>query len=132
MRRFLLIVLMFVLPLQWSWAAAASLCGHEAAGPAARHFGHHQHEHHGAAAGHDAGKSTKAAKAEGADKKSGLGSLRADPDCGVCHGLGAAFLADVDAQAPPWISADAFPRYQAAVPDRSPDTLLRPPLPLVA
>ncbi|WP_298234779.1 cobalt-zinc-cadmium resistance protein [uncultured Azohydromonas sp.] len=129
MRRFLLIVLMFVLPLQWSWAAAASLCGHEAAGAATRHFGHHQHEHHGAEAGHDAGKS---AKAEGADKKAGLGSLGADADCGVCHGLGAAFLATVDAQAPPWIGTGAFPRYQAAVPDRSPDTLLRPPLPLVA
>ena len=126
MRRFLLIVLMFVLPLQWSWAAAASLCGHEVAGPAAQHFGHHQHEHHGAEAGHDAD------KAEGADKKTGLGSLGADPDCGVCHGLGAAFLTAVDAQAPPWIGADAFSRYQAAVPDRSPDTLLRPPLSLVA
>lgn len=131
MRRFLLIVLMLVLPLQWSWAAAASLCGHEGA-PAARHFGHHQHEHHGAAAGHDAGKGSKAGKSEGADKKAGLGSLAADPDCGVCHGLGAAFLAAVDAQAPPRIGAYTFPRYQAAVPDRSPDTLLRPPLSPVA
>lgn len=120
MRRLLLIVLMFVLPLQWTWAAAASLCAHEPE-PAAQHFGHHQHEHHGAAA--------QGAKA---DQEADVGGVGSHPDCGVCHGLGVAFLADINAMAPPWPSLFVFLRYQAAVPDRSPDTLLRPPLLLVA
>lgn len=43
MRRWIVILLMFVLPLQLGWAAAASLCQDEA-GAQAPHFGHHLHD----------------------------------------------------------------------------------------
>jgi hypothetical protein len=69
MRRLLMIFLLFALPLQVSWAAVASYCKHEA-GAAAKHFGHHEHQHH-------------AQKAEPA-KKDGA-NLSADNDCMVCH-----------------------------------------------
>jgi hypothetical protein len=42
-KKFLLIVLLLVLPLQYSWAAAAVYCQHERG--AATHPGHHAHQH---------------------------------------------------------------------------------------
>lgn len=45
MRKVLAILLISLLSLQASWAAAASYCRHEQ-GAAARHFGHHEHSHH--------------------------------------------------------------------------------------
>ncbi|ATQ77150.1 hypothetical protein CR152_23500 [Massilia violaceinigra] len=42
MRRLLIILLLFVFPLQVSWAAASAYCGHEPAATVA-HPGHHQH-----------------------------------------------------------------------------------------
>ena len=45
MRKLLAILLISLLSLQASWTVAASYCGHEQ-GPAARHFGHHEHRHH--------------------------------------------------------------------------------------
>ena len=44
MRRFLLLLLLCLLPLQISWAAVAEYCGHEQ-DKAAQHFGHHDDEH---------------------------------------------------------------------------------------
>lgn len=44
MKRFFAFLLMLVLPLQFSFAAASAYCGHEQ-GVAARHAGHHQHQH---------------------------------------------------------------------------------------
>ncbi len=44
MRRFLILFLVFLLPLQVSWAVAANYCGHEQE-KSANHFGHHQDEH---------------------------------------------------------------------------------------
>lgn len=49
MRRWLAILLLVFLPLQFSWAAVASYCGHET-GAAAGHIGHHDHQAHGHAA----------------------------------------------------------------------------------
>ena len=48
-RKFLLILLVAILPLQYAWAAAAAYCGHEAGGEPAstQHFGHHSHQHKG-------------------------------------------------------------------------------------
>jgi hypothetical protein len=55
-RRFLAIVLLALLPLQFSWAAVASYCEHETQGQHAEHFGHHDHDHaHQANASSDAG-----------------------------------------------------------------------------
>ncbi len=44
MRKVLTVLLIMLLSLQASWAAAASYCRHEQ-GTAARHFGHHEHRH---------------------------------------------------------------------------------------
>jgi hypothetical protein len=43
-RRIVLIFMILALPIQASWVAAASYCGHES-GFSARHFGHHDHTH---------------------------------------------------------------------------------------
>lgn len=68
MKRWLVILLMWVLPLQLSFAAVAPYCAHEQ-GAAARHFGHHSHKHQ---------------DADSADEhQSKLPG--ADPDCDYCH-----------------------------------------------
>lgn len=68
MKKLLLILLMLVLPLQMTWAAASAYCQHED-GKAAHHFGHHGHEHK--------------TKAE-AEKKPAKGQPHSD--CHFCHG----------------------------------------------
>lgn len=71
MKKFLLIFLLFALPFQYSWAAAATYCQHEKAHTS--HFGHHSHHH-----------VAQAEKlAEKSDEKSKLATL--DDDCGYCH-----------------------------------------------
>lgn len=67
MKKYLLILLLIVLPFQFSWAAAAAYCQHEQG--AATHFGHHGHQHkvHG----------NKADVSKTADKFHG--------DCESCH-----------------------------------------------
>ena len=78
MRRLLAIVLLVLLPLQFSWAAVASYCKHETQADA-EHFGHHEHQHHGNTTV-DADPAVDP-QAEG-DKT--LGAM--DVDCGHCHG----------------------------------------------
>lgn len=101
MRKVLAILLISLLSLQASWAAAASYCRHEQ-GAAARHFGHHEHRH----GQHLAGSAQQAqaqalheAAAPPADHAAGFvdagdasddGStaaslVGADLDCSVCH-----------------------------------------------
>lgn len=99
MRRFFLILLVLLLPLQSAWAAATAYCRHEQRPAATWHPGHHQHEHRseGKAAAETYGKvvdggdnradngavhkaTTKADANHGIDAK-GL----FDPDCGTCH-----------------------------------------------
>ena len=79
MRRFVFILLMAILPIQFSWAAVTSYCRHET-GNASNHFGHHQHQHR--AAPDDASKDQKADVPAGADN-----------DCGTCHLSGAQTIA---------------------------------------
>lgn len=74
MRRLLIILMMVVLPLQLSWAVAATYCQHESR-PVASHFGHHVHKH--LAKPGDGKSSTSPSK------------LLSDDDCTVCH-LGSA------------------------------------------
>lgn len=69
MRRLLVLFFVMLLPLQFSWGAAASYCGHEQA-PTTSHFGHHTHVHQG---GHQ--NSGSAEFAAGAN----------DLDCDYCH-----------------------------------------------
>ena len=73
MRRWLSLLLLVLLPLQFTWAAAAVYCQHEAA-PAARHVGHHEHEHEDAV---QAKKDTRDAVK--------LAKFTSDNDCGSCH-----------------------------------------------
>lgn len=67
MRRWLSIFLLIVLPLQISWAVAATYCQHETR--STQHFGHHDHKHY-------AENNEKQAKASPSD---------VDNDCAVCH-----------------------------------------------
>lgn len=63
-----MIFLLLALPLQMSWAGVAPYCSHES-GAAARHFGHHEHQH----------------QAKKADSAKGASTLTADNDCVTCH-----------------------------------------------
>ncbi len=76
MRRWLSLLLIFLLPFQLSLAAAAAYCQHEQ-GPEVRHFGHHVHVHQ---TDDGAQKTAKFAKADG---KTAPGTT--DHDCGICH-----------------------------------------------
>lgn len=104
MHRWLAILLLALLPLQFSWAAVAAYCGHES-GAASRHLGHHEHQHAGAAgagqlAGPDAALVLDAPDAADpaaqGDSPAGL-----DFDCGHCHSSCAAMPAPVDDLASP-------------------------------
>lgn len=72
MRRWLLVALLFVLPLQMVWAAAAPYCSHETKPGVAAHFGHHEHEHQGTTPSLDV-------------TDDGVGLTGGDVDCGSCH-----------------------------------------------
>ena len=81
-KKILLIVLMLILPVQYSWSAAALYCQHEQNAPS--HFGHHAHQHTmepDAPSGHD--------KVKGADA-----------DCEYCHFFSHAFFVPFDARPP--------------------------------
>lgn len=65
MRRFVLILVLLILPFQFSWAAAARYCQHETAS-ASWHLGHHEHRHQDSSTD--------------LEKKPVI-----DTDCGVCH-----------------------------------------------
>lgn len=67
MRRWLAVLLLVLLPLQFTWAAAAAYCQHET-GDAAKHFGHHDHKHH----------------QDSTDTSNGP-SFGIDSDCAACH-----------------------------------------------
>jgi len=80
MRRWLTLVLLLVLPIQFAWSAAAAYCQHEQL-PARTHIGHHAHEHE---AGGDAG-SKGAGKHLGDKSASKASKLVGDNDCGYCQ-----------------------------------------------
>lgn len=82
MRRLLAIVLFVLLPLQFSWAAVASYCGHEKQLSEA-HFGHHEHEHR-ADASRDAG--LDADLDANVYVKGNKTPTALDLDCSFCHG----------------------------------------------
>ena len=84
MRRWLAILMLALLPLQFSWAAVAVYCGHES-DPQAQHLGHHEHQHTGqATADHDSAPADQSAPA-------GF-----DFDCGHCHGTCAGMCVSMD------------------------------------
>ena len=73
MRRWFAILMLALLPLQFSWAAVAAYCGHES-GDAAQHMGHHEHQHADEADAHKLGP-------QGGE----MTSAGSDFDCGHCH-----------------------------------------------
>jgi hypothetical protein len=81
MRRLLVIVLLALLPLQFSWAAVGAYCQHESAQAGAAQPGHHEHRHH-------ADPTTDAGQGDDADRAAG----EIDLDCGHCHGHFTAML----------------------------------------
>ena len=84
MRRCFVIILLALLPLQFSWAAVAAYCGHESDAQA-QHFGHHEHQH------------DEAANPEtGAAQPPGKAIVSVDLDCGQCHGYCAALPLPTD------------------------------------
>lgn len=86
MRRWFSILLLTLLPLQFSWAAVASYCGHQNEAQA-RHFGHHEHQHqHQGDADVDSGTGTIS------DGPAGSSPGSFDFDCGHCHGSCAGLL----------------------------------------
>lgn len=99
MRRWLAVLMMVLLPLQFSWAAVANYCGHET-GAAAEHVGHHDH------ASHDHG----ADLADKGDSASADGSSNPAPgiDCGHCHGYCVGML-DLPSSLEPLSLGDAPP-----------------------
>jgi hypothetical protein len=76
MCRWLAVLLLVLLPLQFSWAAVANYCGHEAGG--GDHVGHHDH------AAHNHG--GKVAEPSDKGKTDGTSSPASSFDCGHCHG----------------------------------------------
>ena len=109
MRRLVLILMLLVMSVQWTWAAASSICGHEQQQAAIEHFGHHAHEHEGAAGNvADVDTDTHA-------------------DCGNCHGASTVLLVPA-AEAVPALQAErgATP-YRRAVTVGIPERLIRPP-----
>lgn len=87
-RRFLVIVLLAFLPLQFSWAAVAAYCGHEEQA-GATHVGHHAHQHHDDTAGNAEPVADLDATESGTGKKI-PGAM--DLDCSHCHGTCGAML----------------------------------------
>jgi hypothetical protein len=80
MRRWFAVFLLILVPLQLSWAVAATYCGHEE-DPAARHVGHHEHRHEGE---HRSGSSPESPSADAA-KATHPPTPCVDDDCGFCH-----------------------------------------------
>lgn len=129
MRRFLLLLMMLVLSVQTTWAAASSVCRHEAAAQAA-HFGHHAHAHQDAAGMAQGEPDDAAGVAEGNPDDAGRDVI--DADCGQCQ-LGANALAagaaEIERTAPP--PSGATP-YRRSVTHGLPERLTRPPHPFLA
>jgi hypothetical protein len=150
MRRWLTVFLLILLPLQLSWAVAATYCAHEA-DPAVNHVGHHQHRHEasggasqasvepglteasktldgsaGTDAGTDAGKAAGKAADDSPEKATDKALTCVDDDCGFCH-LG---HSQPVASTPIVLPAVAAPIVEGAVPEvwssRGPDRRERP------
>ena len=82
-RRCIAILLLILLPLQFSWAGIAAYCQHET-GQAAQHIGHHEHTH------------------TGTDTQGSASDIKAqwgfDTDCSACY---SGFISAVPHAIPP-------------------------------
>ncbi len=104
MRRWLSILLLVLLPFQFSWSVAAGYCGHESS-PSVQHIGHHVHQHTDGSA----------------DKSEAPSKLAPDTDCGTCH-LSAtqsvpAKAVALNAPAAQVLDTGMAPRFSSRAPD---------------
>ncbi|MPZ45740.1 MAG: hypothetical protein GEV05_20595 [Betaproteobacteria bacterium] len=81
MLRLLIVVLLWIVPLQMSYAVASGYCSSSEQGSVTSHFGHHVHKHV-----HSGSGDNNAAK------------LGVDLDCGLCHLAGGHIVVGVPAQ----------------------------------
>ena len=142
MRRCFLVFMMVLLPFQWSWAAAAAVCEHEAG--KSRHFGHHAHVHadaqqagpvqghvHGDVDGVDHAEPVNTSDSK-PDSKPDAKSTTAHPDCGVCHGVGLGVPSLPRAAGAAQPASRLLPAYSGHLPEPPVERFLRPPLRPVA
>jgi hypothetical protein len=73
MRRWVIVFLLLVVPIQLVWGAAAPYCAHEAKAGSTNHFGHHEHRHQGSDL------------TSSAADEAGGGSIASHVDCESCH-----------------------------------------------
>lgn len=121
MRRWLTLLLLLILPIQFAWSAAAAYCQHEQV-PAKSHIGHHAHEHEAAG---DAGSKVSGKHLEDESASKAV-KLVGDNDCGYCH---LSFAKPLVAVALTFDTHAAFLRDTAsdqAFRSRGPDVLERP------
>ncbi|MEK8034472.1 hypothetical protein AACH06_26890 [Ideonella sp. DXS29W] len=85
MRRWLLIFLLAVMPMQLSWAALVGYCQHESAPTRSAHFGHHPHEHQDQASERQKAGETTASPGTGHAEGTPKSPLALDDDCSYCH-----------------------------------------------
>ena len=86
MRRWLTLLLLVLLPLQFTWTAAAVYCQHEGAREGSAsigHFGHHEHEHPATPDVADVADVVEVPA--GADDPTDFPRLSVDSDCGYCQ-----------------------------------------------
>jgi hypothetical protein len=119
MRRWLVFMLLFVLPVQFSWSVAAAYCQHEQA-PTTPHIGHHVHVHK------EDGDAASKHTAKKLGDSGNAGKLVGDNDCGYCQLSMAKSMIPVVKQP----SSVASPLVIAAPPQafqsRGPDRIERP------
>ena len=111
MKHFFAILLLLMLPLQWSYAAVAEYCQHEEVVASQNHVGHHAHKHV------DKTPDDKA-------KKISFGDL----DCPSCQHSTAVAILDLPPAPIPHASVAPIIFLSQSIPHRSPDNPFRPPL----
>lgn len=130
MRRLLIICLMLLLPTQWTWAAAAAVCAHEAGGS---HIGHHEHKHsHPGDLTGEPASATSGASAMPDPPTDAADPVKPHSDCASCHVTCALHLGVQGAQQPAYGADSLRSPYGAFVADPPVERFLRPPLTLVA
>ncbi|MDQ9172296.1 cobalt-zinc-cadmium resistance protein [Oxalobacteraceae bacterium R-40] len=101
--------MLFLLPVQITWAGVSAYCKHES-GATAQHFGHHEHQH----------------QSQEEDGKKDSPSFKFDGDCGFCQfgGIGFTSISSVSiGTLQPqvelnWMSTDLLSSYRPDRPER--------------
>jgi hypothetical protein len=118
MRRFIVLVLLVLLPLQFAAAAASAYCADEKPS-APSHLGHHECAQ--AASDNAVGEKTDQENANG-DKAA------AEGDCGICHTASAHLLAFESVAGIPDLSLPPIIPFLHPAPQHAPEPSDRPPI----